>query len=156
MRRLYLLLFFICFQANAQIVPSLPAKTDDGLGEQAFDIGMLQVKPEYDEGMDAFYKFVGTNFRVPELNFESDFTAKIYTSFVIEKDGTVSNIKIIKDAGFGLGKEAERLIKLTSGKWSPGMKDGKPVRAAYSLPFAINIKGTGPKKPVDNTTDDEE
>jgi protein TonB len=98
----------------------------------------LQVQPEFPGGMNAFYSYVTKNFRTPEL--EQDMNAKIYVSFVVEKDGTLTAIKILRDPGFGLGKEAERVLKSLKVKWSPGIQNGKPVRASYNLPITINIK----------------
>jgi len=98
----------------------------------------LQVQPEFPGGIAAFYSYVTKNFRTPEL--DNDMNAKIYVSFVVEKDGTLTAIKILRDPGYGLGKEAERVLKSLKVKWSPGIQNGKPVRASYNLPITINIK----------------
>lgn len=98
----------------------------------------LQVQPEFPGGMAAFYKYVNNNFRIPEI--DQNMTAKIYVSFVVEKDGSLTAIKVLRDPGYGLGKEAERVLKSLKIKWSPGIQNGKPVRASYNLPITINIK----------------
>ncbi|AWH86893.1 energy transducer TonB [Flavobacterium album] len=98
----------------------------------------LQVQPAYPGGMDAFYKYVNNNFRIPEI--DQNMVAKIYVSFVVEKDGSMTQIKILRDPGFNLGKEAERVLKSMKKKWEPGIQNGKPVRASYNLPITINIK----------------
>ena len=61
---------------------------------------------------------------------------KIYTTFIVEKDGTITNVNIVRDIGFGTGEEAARVIKL-SPKWIPAKKAGVPVRVEYNLPIAI-------------------
>lgn len=98
----------------------------------------LQVQPEYPGGMTEFYNYVNKNFRIPEI--EQDMTARIYVSFVVEKDGSMTGIKVLRDPGYGLGKEAERVLRSMSKKWSPGIQNGKPVRASYNLPITINVK----------------
>lgn len=98
----------------------------------------LQVQPDFPGGMAAFYKYVMNNFRTPEL--DNDMTAKIYVSFVVEKDGSLTAIKVLRDPGYGMGKEAERVLKSMKQKWSPGIQNGKPVRASFNLPITINIK----------------
>lgn len=98
----------------------------------------LQVQPEFPGGIQAFYKYVMKNFRVPEL--DRDMNVKVYVSFVVEKDGSLTAIKILRDPGNGLGKEAERVLKSLKIKWAPGIQNGKPVRASYNLPITINIK----------------
>lgn len=92
------------------------------------------IKPSFPGGMGLFYKYVGNNFKVPE-NFKG--SGKIYLKFFIEKDGSITEIEIIRDLGFGLGDEAARILK-ESPKWIPGQVNGKPARMIYSLPITIN------------------
>ena len=61
---------------------------------------------------------------------------KIFLSFVVETDGTLSDIKTIKDIGFGTGTEAENVLHKLP-KWIPGKKDGNLVRVLYLLPIPI-------------------
>jgi len=105
---------------------------------QIYSSAGLQVQPEFPGGIAAFYTYVNKNFRIPEL--DQDMTARIYVSFVVEKDGSLTAIKVLRDPGYGLGKEAERVLKSLKTKWSPGIQNGKPVRASYNLPITINIK----------------
>lgn len=98
----------------------------------------LQVQPEFPGGIAAFNQFISRNFRIPEV--DRDMTARIYVSFVVEKDGSMTNIKVTRDPGYGMGKEAERVMKTIKTKWSPGIQNGKPVRASYSLPIVIQVK----------------
>ncbi len=103
-----------------------------------YDSQGLAVKPTYPGGMEAFYKYVGSNFRVPEI--ENMKSIKVYVYFVIEKDGSMSGIKALRDPGHGLGKEAERVLKSMKKRWDPGIQNGKPVRASFSLPITVNIR----------------
>lgn len=98
----------------------------------------LQVQPDYPGGIKEFYNYVNRNFRIPDI--DQDMTARIYVSFVVEKDGSMTGIKVLRDPGYGLGKEAERVLKSMKKKWSPGIQNGKPVRASYNLPITINIR----------------
>ena len=61
---------------------------------------------------------------------------KVYLIFTIEKDGSLSEFRILRDMGYGTGEEAIRVIKL-SPHWIPGTVDNKPVRVEYSLPITI-------------------
>jgi len=98
----------------------------------------LQVQPEFPGGIAAFLKYVTNNFRIPEV--DQDMTARIIVQFVVEKDGSLTGIKILRDPGYGLGKEAERVLKSVKTKWKPGIQNGKEVRASYNLPITINVK----------------
>jgi protein TonB len=93
----------------------------------------IEVKPDFPGGMAKFYKYVGNNYRTPE---EEGLAGKVYVTFVVEKDGSLTDIKVIRDIGFGTGKEAIRVLK-SCPKWNPGEQNGKKVRVLYSLPITI-------------------
>jgi len=93
----------------------------------------IEVKPDFPGGMEKFYKYVGNNYRTPE---EEGLKGKVYVTFVVEKDGSLTDIKVIRDIGFGTGKEAVRVLQKCP-KWNPGEQNGKKVRVLYSLPITI-------------------
>lgn len=99
---------------------------------------VLDKMPEFPGGMAKFYTYVGNNFNRPELDVEK--TLKVYVSFVIERDGSITDITVIKDPGYGLGKEAIRVLKSIKAKWTPGVLNGKTVRTAYNLPITIKTE----------------
>ncbi len=93
----------------------------------------IEVKPDFPGGIEKFYKFVGKNYQVPE---EEGLKGKVFVSFVVEKDGSLTDIKVIRDIGYGTGKEAIRVLR-SCPKWNPGEQNGKKVRVLYSLPINI-------------------
>ena len=93
----------------------------------------IEVKPDFPGGMEKFYKFVGNNYQTPE---EDGLKGKVYVTFVVEKDGSLTDIKVIRDIGYGTGKEAIRVLNKCP-KWTPGEQNGKKVRVLYSLPITI-------------------
>ena len=93
----------------------------------------VPTSPQFPGGMEAFYKFVGKEYKIPK-GFSGK--AKIILTFVVKADGNLEEIKVIKDAGFGTGEEAIRMMK-KSPKWNPGLQDGKPVRVQYHLPIQL-------------------
>lgn len=119
-----------------------PVRIEQNAGMEQDDVynsSELTKMPEYsDGGMVGFYNHINSNFVIPKV--KENMTARIYVSFVIEKDGSMSNIKVLRDPGHGLGNEAVRVLKEIDKKWTPGEMDGKTVRASYNLPIAINIK----------------
>ncbi|MFB9077237.1 energy transducer TonB [Flavobacterium procerum] len=100
--------------------------------------GALDKLPEFPGGIEKFYAYVGRNFNRPELDVEK--TLKVYISFVVEKDGSLTDIIVRNDPGYGMGKEAIRVLKSLKTKWVPGMLDGKAVRTAYSLPITVKTE----------------
>ncbi len=101
-----------------------------------YSTGGIEVKPEYPGGIKAFYEYIASNFNSPtSKNFEG---GKIYAQFVIEKDGSVVDIKILKDLGFNTAEETYRVLNGCK-KWQPGEQNGRKVRCVYQLP--ISLKG---------------
>lgn len=96
---------------------------------------MVDKMPEFPGGIKKFYTYVGNNFEKPDLETEN--AIRVSVSFVIEKDGSMTDIKVLKDPGYGLGAEAIRVLKSLKTKWSPGMFEGKAVRTSYNLPITI-------------------
>jgi protein TonB len=95
----------------------------------------IDIRPEFPGGIIEFDKFIAKNFKIPASNPE--LKGKIYATFIIEKDGSLSDIKILRDIGFETGAEAIRVLKM-SPKWKPGEKDNKLIRVLFSLPIFVN------------------
>jgi hypothetical protein len=95
----------------------------------------VTVQPEYPGGSKAFDTFVKNNVKIPDGLKKS---AKVYLSYIIEKDGSISTVKIFGDAP-GTVHEATNALK-RAGKWTPAKLNGKPVRARYVLPLAGDRK----------------
>lgn len=93
--------------------------------------------PEFPGGIKKFYSYVGNNFEKPEI--EGEQIIRVNVSFVIEKDGSMTDIEVMKDPGYGLGREAIRVLKSLKTKWKPGMIAGKPMRTAYNLPISVEM-----------------
>lgn len=106
-------------------------------GDTVVTSAILDKMPEFPGGINKFYNYIGKNFETPEVNGES--SIRIYVSFVVEKDGSMSNIQVKNDPGYGLGNEAVRVLKSMKTKWSPGMMGTKPVRTSYNLPITIQM-----------------
>ena len=122
-----LLLFTFSSEVTAQ----------NSITDKVYKSGDSEIKqPEFPGGMMEFYKFVGQRFKVPAEASLNNVDTKIAMRFMVEKDGSLSEITIVKDVGYGLGAEATRVLKL-SPKWIPGSEQGKPVRVLYSLPITI-------------------
>lgn len=112
------------------------ANATDGNGTHV--TAVLDKQPAFPGGMNKFYSYVAQNFRAPETQLSN--TIKVYVSFVIEKDGTMTDIKVLRNPGYGLDQEAIRVLKSLKTKWNPGILNGKPVRTAYNLPIAVERK----------------
>lgn len=96
-----------------------------------------EIAPEYPGGINAFRQFIAENYRNPKT--DKNIKGTIVLTFVIEPDGSLSSIKVIRDLGYGTGAEAVRVLK-KSKKWKPGVQNGRPIRVMYNLPLQLNIK----------------
>lgn len=111
------------------------AKTEkDENKSDVLSASAVESKPLYPGGMTAFYKLIRDNLKAPEdKNFKG---GKVIVSFVVEKDGSLTDYKIEKDAGFGTGDEVVRVLKKAE-KWIPAKQNDKPVRCLYRLPITL-------------------
>jgi protein TonB len=97
----------------------------------------LDRQPSFPGGIKNFYQYVGTNF--DKENLEEGETIKVKVSFVIEKNGTMTDIEVIEKTNESVDKEAVRVLKSLKTKWTPGYKDGAPVRTRYTLPITVML-----------------
>jgi protein TonB len=101
---------------------------------QIYNTAGLEILPTFPGGSESFQRFIKENYKIPQV---TGLKGKIYMTFVIEKDGSLSDIKSIRDLKHGTGEEAIRVLK-TAPKWIPGKQNGELVRVLYSIPISIN------------------
>jgi len=102
------------------------------------DFNALEVMPEPAGGAAAWSGFLQKNLRFPVMAQEQGVSGRVIMSFVIEKDGHLSNIAVERGVGFGLDEEALRVLKLAR-PWKPGMQNGQPVRVKYVIPIKFQL-----------------
>ncbi|HEY9002117.1 MAG TPA: energy transducer TonB [Mucilaginibacter sp.] len=104
----------------------------------------VEEEPQFKGGISAFYRFLGQNIHYPEGMLDKNIQGKELIAMTIETDGSLSDIKVVKDLGNGAAKEVIRVLKL-SPKWEPGYQNGNKVRVRYTIPISFNIsKGPAP------------
>ncbi|PWA05724.1 energy transducer TonB [Flavobacterium laiguense] len=117
---------FASAQANTTMIDDAPYNYED-----------VEVRPEFPGGMNQFMDFIGKNFKMPDYE---GYGGTIKVAFIIEIDGSVTNVKVVKDLGDGTGAEAKRVVSI-SPRWSSGEFRGKKVRVLYELPIKIASQG---------------
>jgi protein TonB len=129
-----LVFLFIClvsFQnVNSQ---SDSTATDPKEDNTVYNSAGLEIKPEYKGGLNKFYEYIAKNYRTPNV---PGLKGKLLVSFVVEKDGSITDIKVLKDIGYGTGEEAIRILKKCP-NWTPAEQKGKKVRCTFMLPINI-------------------
>ncbi len=109
---------------------------DDQKKDTVFRV--VEVPPKYPGGEPARLKFFADNLKYPKQAKENGIQGKVYVSFVVEPDGSVTNIKILRGIGGGCDEEAIRVVKLMP-KWEPGTQRGKNVRVQFNLPIKFSL-----------------
>jgi len=99
----------------------------------------MENPPMYPGGIEKFYKFLGDNIKYPPMAAENNIQGNVFVSFTVEKDGSLTDIKIDRKLGYGTDEEAVRVLKL-SRRWNPGMQNGKPVRVKYNIPIKFSLQ----------------
>ncbi len=103
-----------------------------------YDLGSVETPPEYPGGARALARYLGSALRYPQKARESRTQGKVYIGFIIEKNGTLSDFKVIKGIGNGCDEEAIRVLRL-SPPWKPGAAEGKAVRTSYVQPITYQL-----------------
>ena len=116
----------------------LLSNQQDSTWEDIADFNDLDVQPTFPGGINAFYKWIGENFKYSMEAKEKGISGTVLVSYIIEKDGSLNNIKVVEDLGYGTGQAALDLLS-HSPKWSPGQKNGQAVRVMYNLPIRLNL-----------------
>ena len=98
---------------------------------------IVETMPSFPGGQEKLMHYLATNIKYPQIARESNVQGRVYLSFVVEPDGSVSNVKVLRGIGAGCDEEAMRVVKAMP-KWSPGKQRGKAVRVSYNLP--VNFK----------------
>jgi protein TonB len=104
-----------------------------------YDPFALEVNPKFSGGMDAFYEYVGSAIEYPTYEQRSNIEGRVVLSFVIEKDGSLSQVEILKGVSEGIDKEAIRVIK-NAPKWEAGRQRGQAVRVKMNIPIYFKLR----------------
>ena len=123
--------------ALAQTPDSLRMDTIEKAEEKEEIFGIVETMPMFRGGERKLMEFIGSNVVYPKEAIDAGIEGKVFVEFYIEKDGTVSDAKVLRGIGYGCDEEALRVIGLMP-KWFPGKQRGHAVRVRYTLP--INFK----------------
>ena len=123
----------LLFVANTNATAQNKKAANDKVLEKA------EVMPEFPGGDQAMMQFVADNVKYPQEAIDKEISGRVMVGFVVEKDGSISDVKVVKGIGGGCDEEAVRVVKAMP-KWKPGMDKGKPVRVSYMMPFSFKLQ----------------
>jgi len=99
----------------------------------------VEENPEYPGGPAKLLEYVQKNLKYPMMARESDIQGRVFVGFVVEKDGSISNVKVLRGIGGGCDEEAVRVVQSLP-KFKPGKQRGNPVRVQYTLPIVFKLQ----------------
>ena len=100
---------------------------------------IVESMPSFEGGITEFYKFVGNNLKYPAQARRMGIEGKVFVHFIIDKDGSLSDIKVVRGIGAGCDEEVVRIVQ-KSPKWNPGKQRGRPVRVRMMLPITFKLQ----------------
>ena len=125
--------------AIAEVVDKKPEDKPEERKEEIATIATVEQKPSFPGGEAAMYKWLGEQIVYPAQASEEGASGKVTVAFIIEKDGSVSNVQVVRGKHPALDAEAVRVVKKMP-KWTPGRNNGVPVRVAYNLPVTFKLQ----------------
>jgi protein TonB len=102
-----------------------------------YNVAGIEVKPEFPGGNDKLAIYFSNYFRYSSEMKEAELKGKVFATFVVERDGSITDIKIIRNLGYGTDKAAMDVLKKMP-KWRPGEQNGKKVRCTFIIPITID------------------
>jgi TonB family protein len=97
----------------------------------------VETIPEFKGGIPAFMKFLNKNIKYPKQARQDNIEGRVILTFVVEKDGTLTGLRILRGVSPEIDQEALRVMGI-SPPWTPGTQNGKPVRVQFSIPIAFS------------------
>ena len=105
--------------------------------EQVFQV--VEQNPEFPGGMAALGQYLGKNLKYPAAASRANVSGRVFLTFVVNTDGSIQDIQVLKGLGFGCDEEAQRVVKGMP-KWNPGKQSGRNVRVKYNLPISFVLE----------------
>jgi len=105
--------------------------------EEIFTV--VEQQPEFSGGMAALGQYLSKNLRYPAAAQRANVSGRVFVSFVVNTDGSIQDVQVLKGLGFGTDEEAQRVVKGMP-KWRPGKQSGRPVRVKYNLPINFTLE----------------
>jgi protein TonB len=106
----------------------------------------VEDNPVFPGGDEARLKYISNNITYPNIAIESGIQGTVYVTFVVEKDGSISNVKVLRGIGGACDEEALRVIR-NMPKWQAGKHRGKEIRVQYNLPIKFVLENDSPVPP---------
>lgn len=124
-------------EEKIEVVEVVEEVVEEPVIEEIFTV--VEQAPEFPGGTPEMYKYLGQNMKYPQMAKEAGVQGKVFVQFVVEKDGSITDTKVLRGIGTGCDEEALRVVNKMP-NWKPGKQRGKPVRVKYTLPVHFKLQ----------------
>jgi protein TonB len=124
---------------ETEVEEYIPVEMEDDEIQEAEIFTVVESMPKFPGGPGAMNRYLGKNIEYPQMARESGINGRVFVTFVVETDGRVTDIKVLRGIGGGCDEEAVRVVK-NMPKWDPGKQRGKPVRVQFNLPIKFTLQ----------------
>lgn len=121
-------------KVNEKVVDEVPPAVEE---TKVFDV--VEQMPSFKGGDAALMEWLSKNIKYPVVAEENGIQGRVVATFVVERDGSITDVKIVKSVDPSLDKEAVRVLK-SMPKWIPGRQNGQPVRVKYTVPVTFRLQ----------------
>lgn len=124
---------------KVEVLPVEPPKPVEKKDDGPVSIAVVEQKPSFPGGDAAMYQWLNSQIVYPAAASEEGISGKVTVQFIVEKDGRVSNVHVVRGKHPALDAEAKRVVSKMP-KWTPGRNNGQPVRVTYNLPVTFRLQ----------------
>lgn len=121
----------------ATVAPPPPPAPKPEVSTKVFDV--VEEMPSFPGGQGALMSYLASNIKYPVVAQENDVQGRVIVSFVVERDGSISDVKVARSVDPSLDREAQRVVK-SMPKWKPGKQNGSAVRVKYTVPVVFRLQ----------------
>jgi protein TonB len=124
---------------DTEIEVYVPPVMEEEEVDEAEIFTVVESMPEFPGGPAKMMEYIAKNIKYPAMARESGIQGRVFVNFVVEPDGSVSNVKVLRGIGGGCDEEAVRVVEAMP-KWTPGRQRGKAVRVSFNLPVRFTLQ----------------
>ncbi|MCF8235154.1 MAG: energy transducer TonB [Bacteroidales bacterium] len=125
---------------ETEIEEFVPVEMEEETGAEEMEIfTVVESMPEFPGGEAKLYKYLADNIEYPQLANESGIQGRVFVTFVVERNGEITDVRVLRGIGGGCDEEAVRVVQ-SMPRWKPGKQRGKPVRVQYNLPIKFTLQ----------------
>jgi len=120
-------------------VPDIQQEMPEEVIEEEEIFTIVEKMPEFPGGLKALFGYLKKKLKYPAMAKDAGIKGKVYVTFIVDKDGSITNVEVLRGIGGGCDEEAIKVVKEMP-KWEPGRQRNKPVRVQYNLPISFILK----------------